>query len=71
MFQLCRDSGRSRTPVVGMKRGGGGERIEGTVTSPTEGEIKESVTYFYVSLVHRKAVIMSRVSRFGTGNTGT
>jgi hypothetical protein len=68
MLQLCRDTGRSRT--LPKERKEGVERVEGTVTSPTEGEIKESGTYIYVSLVHRKAVIMSCDSRFGTGNTG-
>ena len=47
----------SSTPAEGgWNEEGGGERIEGTVTSPTEGEIKERVTYFYLSFVQRKTL---------------
>ena len=65
MSELCHDTGSSRTLAVGRseKSWEGGEHIEGAVTSPTEGEIKESVTYFYLSFLQRKAFILFGVSK--------
>ena len=47
------------------ERGGRGT-IEGTITSPTEGEFKESVTCFYLSFVQRNSFMLCGASRLGT-----
>jgi hypothetical protein len=60
-----RDTGSLNTSAMeGWNEGGGG----GNPLSKGSGKIKESVTYFLLSFVQRKAFILYCVSRRGIGN---